>query len=181
MSEDRHGKDHEERKPTVLRTANGVVAALLCVIFVAHAILGSVKIANPAFSGRFVWVIWVGVGLVAMHVIMSIGTTVQMWTDKKRPPSDKKKRHQILKWVTGVALLVTAAIHMAGGMPNASWPVAILMLLVAATLGWHMFVASKSLLKDLHVPDHKRWRVWLRAVLVAACAAAGIIILVAAL
>ena len=180
-SKDNHGEEHEERKPTPLRTANGVVAAALCVIFAAHAILGSVKIANPAFSGRFVWVVWVGVGLVAVHIAMSIGTTVAMWRDTVRPPSNKKKRHQILKWVTGVAMLATAAAHMLTGFPSAAWTGAILMLGVAATLGWHMFVASKSLLKDLHVPHHKKWRPWLRAVLVAVCVAAGGIILFAAL
>ena len=177
----KHGEDKEERKPTPLRTANGIVAALLCVIFAAHAILGGVKIADPTFTGRFVWVVWVGVGLVAVHIIMSIGTTVSMWTDTVRPPSDKKKRHQIMKWVTGVALLAVAGIHMASGMPGSAWPMAALMLCVAAALGWHMFVASKSLLKDLHVPHHKKYRPYLQAALIAACVVAGVIILAAAL
>ncbi len=46
-----------ERKPTVLRTANGVVAALLCLLFAAHMLLGSVKFAYPAFDGKPVWVV----------------------------------------------------------------------------------------------------------------------------
>ena len=183
-----HGKDHEERKPTKLRTANGIAAAILCIIFLAHAILGSVKFAVPTFSGRFVWVVWIGVGILVAHVVMSVGTTVSMMTDKERPPSAKKKRHQLMKWLSGVAVLVVAVIHMltnsglvtGGAVPALSRATTVLMAALICALGWHMFTASKSLLKDLHVPNHKRWRPALRAVLLAGCVVAGVILLVAA-
>lgn len=53
------------------------------------------------------------------------------------------------------------------------------MAALIAALGWHMFTASKSLLKDLRVPDHKRFRPALRAVLLAGCIVAGIILITA--
>lgn len=179
-----HGKDHESRKPTPLRTANGMVAALLCLIFLVHAVLGSVKFGNLTFANHFSWVIWVGVALLVVHIIMSVGTTVSMYTDTVRPPSQKKKRHQVLKWVTGCALLAVAALHMAftsglraGGAVAALTPITyVLMAVLIAALAWHILVASKSLLKDLHVPHHKRYRPWMQAAFLVVAAVAAVIL-----
>lgn len=183
-----HGEGHEGgHTPTPLRTANGIVAALLVVIFLAHAVLGSVKFANLTFVNHFSWIIWVGVAAIVVHIIMSVGTTVSMYTDTERPPSEKKKRHQVLKWVTGCVLLAVAALHMAftsglgtGGNVAALRPVTFaLMAALIAALAWHIFVASKSLLKDLHVPHHRRYRPWMQAVFLAVAAAAGAILVAA--
>ena len=178
-----HGEDKEERKPTPLRTANGIVAAVLVAIFLAHALLGSVKFADLSFNGKLVWVVWVGVALIAVHILMSIGTTVSMLRDTKRPPSQKKKRHQLMKWLSGGALLAAAAVHFArtsgfftgGAVAALNGATFALMAVVAITLGWHVYTASKSLLKDLHVPDHKRYRPWMQAAFLAVIVTAGVI------
>ena len=174
-------------RPTPLRTANGVAAALLCFIFLAHVILGAVKFADLSFDGKFVWVVWVGVGALAVHIALSIGTTVSMLTDTVRPPSDKKKRHQLMKWITGVTLLAAALVHVCttsaiangGVVEPLSWVGFALMIALAAALTWHLLVASKSLLKDLHVPDHKRYRPWMQRAFVACVVVAAIILVVA--
>ncbi len=194
MTEQQHYGEHKkehgekpERKPTVLRTANGVVAAILCFLFAAHMLLGSVKFAYPAFDGKLVWVVWIGVGVLAVHVLMSVGTTVAMLRDTERPPSTKKKRHQLMKWVTGCMLLLAAGLHVAymTGAFGVADPIAlnvasfVLVLCVVAAVAWHEFVASKSLLKDLHVPNHKRYRPALRWTLMALCSVAAVALVVA--
>ena len=197
--EDRSGqhRDHsgagEEKaekgnhKPTPLRTVNGGFAALTCFIFLAHVVLGAWKFFDLSFEGRFVWVVWVGVGVLVAHIALSVGTTVSMLTDTKRPPSAKKKRHQLLKWVTGLTLLAAVLVHVCttsaiangGVVHELSWLEFALMIAVAAALAWHIFVASKSLLKDLRVPDHKRYRPAMQAMLLGCVGVAAVILVIA--
>lgn len=182
-----HGEEHEGHKPTPLRTANGIFASITCFIFLAHVVLGAWKFFDLSFEGKYVWMVWVGVGVLAVHIALSVGTTVSMLTDTKRPPSAKKKRHQLMKWITGVTLLAAALVHVSttsaiangGVVHELSWLEFALMLVVAAALAWHIFVASKSLLKDLHVPDHKRFRPAMQAVMLGCVAVAAIILVIA--
>lgn len=61
-----------------------------------------------AFSDELNWAVWIGVGIIAVHVALSVGTTRQMLCDRSRPPSAKKKAHQLKKWVSGIAIGVIA-------------------------------------------------------------------------
>ena len=180
-----HKEGHLPRKRTPQRILNAWIPLVLCLIFAAHALLGAVHVAWPAFYGSLVWVVWIGVGLVVLHIIMSGVTTDDMWTDTERPASERKKRHQWLKWITGGLILLVAAAHVTitlnpglipGPLPTVR---IILMMLLAAALGWHIFTSAKSLLKDLMPKVSKQTRTYVRIVVVAFFAAVGIILIVA--
>lgn len=105
-------------------------------------------------------------------MITCVITSYQMLNDKVRPPSVRKKRHLILKWVTGVLILPVAIMHMGIGMGlwKMAWPISLLMdIALVICLAWHTFVGVKSLLKDLNI--NRRYRTVLRIVI---CTLAGI-------
>ena len=81
---------------------------------------------------------------------MSIVTSRQMLHDAERPPSRRKKRHLVLKWVTGLALLLIACVHALLPEHAAAWPS--VSILVALALAVHMYVGGKSLTSDLGLP-----------------------------
>lgn len=178
---------HPPHKRTPQRIVNAWLALFLCVLFAAHALLGSIHQANPAFAGRLIWVVWIGVGVVVLHIIMSGVTTYDMWTDTERPASAKKKRHQWLKWITGGLVLACAAAHMyvtlaPGAVPNAVFVLrTLLMIALAGLLAWHIFTSAKSLLKDLMPNVSKRTRTYVRIGVVAFFAIVGAILIIALL
>ena len=141
------GKDSRARK------VNGVVSAALTLFFLAHATIGGISLLT-GFASPFAVLVWVGVGLVAVHVVASVVTSREQLGDVERPPSARKKRHLALKWATGIALLATAAFHIVSmRMPVATAPSLALdlvaIVVVAVALAAHLWVGSKSLLKDL--------------------------------
>lgn len=78
----------------MLRRANGIASLLLLAVFSAHAVMGAL-FCWGAVSGEASWVVWVGVCIAVLHVALSIGTTRHMLHDEVRPPSAKKKAHQL--------------------------------------------------------------------------------------
>ena len=136
-----------------MRGGNAIAAALLAVFFVVHAALGVVSFAT-GWQGCFAWVIFLGVAVVAVHVGLSVATTVHMFCDKERPASSKKKRHQCLKWATGLVLVCAVVVHMAGDPAHAAQGGAAAVALAAMV--WHAFVGVKSLTRDLRLPKELR-------------------------
>lgn len=143
------------RKGSKARFVNGIISALIVVFFAVHGILGSLA-GLIGFKSSFSFLAWAGVAFVAMHVMACIVTSYQQLTDTVRPPSVQKKRHLVLKWITGIPLACTVAIHIvsirlygAGFVFTAQG--AVLTIVLALLLAWHMCVGAKSLLKDLNI------------------------------
>ena len=120
-----------------------------------------------------------------VHLILRGITTYDMWTDRKRPASQRKRRHQYLKWISGGAVLACAAAHMlvvlAPGLFPGSTHVLrhLLMIALAAALCWHIFISTKSLLKDLWPEATKLARNLIRTAAVVFFCGVGAIVLAA--
>ena len=92
--------------------------------------------------------------------------------------SEKKKRHQVLKWVTGAVVLAVLCVHVVhpAVVPAVTWA-ASAVLLVAFV--WHGWTGMKSLARDLRVPG--KAKVPLRIALVALALIAFLVMVVARL
>lgn len=134
-------------KGSKTRNANGVISAVLVVFFLAHGVVGSLAILF-GYMSPLVWLVWVGVALVVVHVVVSIVTSWDQLTDAEFPPSDRKKRHLALKWATGIALAVCVAFHV---VCDGAMAARVAIVAVAVLLAAHACVGSKSLLKDLNI------------------------------
>ena len=88
------------RKRPIARFVNGIASAVILAFFIAHAFLGSFRGVFSSDSPP-AWVLWAGIAVVAFHVVASVVTSYQQITDEEFPPSVRKKRHLLLKWVTG--------------------------------------------------------------------------------
>lgn len=141
-------------KGSKARYVNGVISAIIVVFFLVHATLGSFESA-PSPENPVRWVIWAGVCLVAVHVVTSVVTSYQQMSDKEFPPSSRKKRHLVLKWVTGVLLASAVFVHVSNvqaldaGEAIPPEALAAATVVLAAVLAWHIFVGVKSMLKDI--------------------------------
>ena len=146
-----------------LRRINGTVSEVLICFFLAHAALGSMSLLYP-ISHEFKFFIWVGIGLIAIHIILSAATSKQMLADKKYPPSARKKKHLALKWLSGMLLVLAAVLHIIGfeTSPTSSYSnfFLVVSLLITALLTSHVYIGAKSLLKDLNMD--RRYRIPLR-------------------
>ena len=155
-------------KASGARRVNGILSAVITCIFLAHAVMGSLSLAYP-LSETFVVLVTSGVVLIVAHLAFCVVTSWQMLTDKGRPPSAKKKRHLMYKWVSGVLLAFVAAAHMSeaghGQSITASPEHLIVLLFLMAILAIHILFGIKSLLKDVAL--NKGMKVPLR---VAVCA-----------
>lgn len=138
------------RKRSTSRIVNGVVAAVVVVIFAVHGLLGGFETVAP-IAGPPRWIVWAGVAAVAFHVVASVVTSREQLVDREFPPSARKKRHLVLKWVTGGVLAVAVGVHMACMMTGHSTALvsSCAMVVVAAMLAVHICVGAKSLLSDL--------------------------------
>lgn len=143
------------------RRANGIAALLLLAVFSAHAIMGTL-FCFGVVSGGLSWIVWIGVGVIAVHVALSVVTTCQMLCDEARPPSAKKKAHQLKKWVSGIAVGVIAVAHVLLGFESITW--AVVTLLLDAVLATHICISAKSLVGDLGLAPN--WRHAIRVVVV---------------
>lgn len=159
------------RKRPTARFVNGVIAGAITVFFLAHGTMGGLSVA-VGIPSSLSWLAWVALALVAAHVIASIVTSKQQLTDPERPPSPRKKRHLALKWATGCLLAVAAAAHIA--LPNGSTTALATIIAVSIALAIHLWVGSKSLLKDLDID--RRHQTGLR---IAACIFAAAFIIMA--
>ena len=149
----------------MLRRANGIASLLLLAVFSAHAIMGALFCWSVA-SGEVGWVVWVGVCIAVLHVALSIGTTRHMLHDEVRPPSAKKKAHQLKKWISGVLVGVVCAAHVLTIFETRLWFVIVLTLDVA--LAAHVCVSAKSLVKDLRLAPNLRYVIRVFAIAIAA-------------
>jgi len=159
------------------RFINGCISGLLLVAFMAHAAFGSLAVRWGRVSSLSM-LIWLGVALMLAHLVLCILTSQQMLTDKVRPPSARKQRHLVLKWLTGAALVVVAVAHIAAircGLPFNGWVFIVIALLLLLTLASHAIVGTKSLLKALNLP--RSLRLPLRLLITATSLAPAIIIL----
>lgn len=148
----------------MFRWANGIAALLLLAVFSAHVIMGTL-FCWGMFSDELNWAVWIGVGIIAVHVALSVGTTRQMLCDRSRPPSAKKKAHQLKKWVSGIAIGVIAAAHVLLDFGSVAW--AIVALLIDVALATHVCISAKSLAKDLGLDAKSKYAVRVFAILVA--------------
>lgn len=166
------------------RRTNGLISAFIIAFFVAHGALGCALLAF-GFNDALSVAVWAGVGIVGVHVVLCVATSVYQLTDTVRPPSVHKKRHLALKWATGVALAVGALVHVLcfrvfGESGEAlTVPAALVIVAVAAFLSAHVCVGSKSLLKDMGLDRSLRPAV--RAVAVVAGVAFGLVAVLNAL
>ena len=146
------------------RIANGIIAALITVIFLVHGIMGSLW-ATLGFSSSLSWVVWGALIVVGLHVVMSVVTSSQQLNDAERPPSRRKKAHLALKWVTGGLLAVVALVHIV--LPKSLDASAFVIVAVSIALAAHLCTCAKSLLSDLAID--RRWK-WPFRVFVCLCA-----------
>lgn len=131
------------------RKVNGAIAGVLCLFFLVHGILG-ILWTSGAINAELAFVIWAFFIAALVHGLLSIVTSRRMLHDAERPPSRRKKRHLVLKWVTGLALLLIACVHALLPEHAAAWPS--VSILVALALAVHMYVGGKSLTSDLGLP-----------------------------
>ena len=142
------------RKQSKARFVNGVIAALAMCLFAAHAILGVVSAFVPV-TRTFAPAVWVGMLLVALHVVVSVVTSRQQLLDREHPPSARKKRHLALKWATGIVLIAVVAAHVAcvetlgADAAQVTFTGLAAVIALCAVTAAHLWVGSKSLLKDL--------------------------------
>lgn len=153
------------------RYINGIVSSLLIVVFVGHEISGGFLLHEPWFVGAL-WLVWAGIGIV--HILLSVKTTQEMFCDKVRPPSAKKKAHQVKKWITGVILGALAAVHVVARGDMASWIVIATLLVI--TLAVHLCISSKSLVKDLGLSTKCRFVFRVVVIVLAACVVFGVLV-----
>ena len=166
------------------RRVNALLAAVITLFFLIHGALGCLLLLFPGFPHEWAVIVWIGAALVGLHVVLSVITTLRMLTDTERPPSQRKKRHQVLKWVTGIVLLVCVILHLVlfrGQEPpidslQANLVAAILMILLVVSLGVHICTGIKSLTRDLDLPKAIRTPLRLATVLLALCLGAALLI-----
>jgi len=162
--------------------ANGGLSALLLLGFMAHAALGSLLLSGAV--GRPCGpAIWIGVGLIAAHLLLSGVASRQMLTDAQRPPSARKKRHLLWKWLSGAALALCCLWHVAdsaGAVAGVEGAFIARALLLLAAMAVHALFGVKSLLKDLRLPRSGRMALRLGIVAAALAIAAPLVGLLAA-
>ena len=95
-----------------LRLLNALVASAIAVFFLAHSVLGTASLFAEGLTNSLPWLVWIMLGAAGAHVLASVSATALMLTDTERPPSSRKKRHFVLKWVTGAVLTATIAVHL---------------------------------------------------------------------
>jgi hypothetical protein len=84
----------------------------IVVFFLVHAALGSLS-GLFGLKSPLAWLVWVGVALIAAHIVVSVVTSREQLSDVEHPPSVRKKRHLVLKWATGGLLAAAAIAHIA--------------------------------------------------------------------
>lgn len=164
-----------------LRLFNALVASVVAVFFLAHSGLGTASFFADGLVNSVPWLVWGMLGVVGVHVVASVAATVLMLTDKERPPSARKKRHFVLKWVTGALLALVIGVHLVcvifpEGIGLDASQLKVPFLLLLAALAWHVGIATKSLARDLGIG--KKTRDVMRSVYVAILAAMILFLLV---
>jgi len=144
------------RKRLTIRFVNGVISAVIVVFFLGHAALGDAWMFGlvPATMSSL---IWAGIALIALHVLVSVITSIDQISDPEYPASDRKKRHLAIKWATGIAISLVAFLHIDNGrsfdLVGGFSPLAntVVLVVLAIALAVHACVGAKSLLTDLDI------------------------------
>lgn len=189
---DEHAMTHDQgsRKTEVQREAypkstsrrvNAWLSVLVSVLFLLHSCMGAAYFVLPGMRTAPRLLLWLGVLLILAHIVASIITTNQMLTDTVRPPSARKKRHQLKKWVTGVLFVLAAGVHIgaqANGVLQGASAV-LLMAVVSVLLCVHLCTGVKSLTRDMALSPSLRWPLRLLAIAVSVlvCAVALVVLL----
>lgn len=149
-----------------IRKINAFVAMLLTIFFITHELLGMLW-SYSAVGKTLAFLVWAGAFMALVHVLFCVATSRSMLNDTKRPPSIKKKRHLLLKWATGSAVLVTASFHAL----QTEMPLLLFFagMFTAAFLAVHVCTGAKSMLKDLRLSAKMRMP-FKAAVIAATCA-----------
>lgn len=153
------------------RLINGVIAALITILFLVHGVMGSLSSLFDLPS-TFKWVVWIAVILAGLHVAVSLVTSSQQLTDTEHPPSKRKKAHLALKWLTGGLLAIVAIVHIV--LPKSMVAATYVIVAVSVVLAVHLCVCAKSLLSDLGID--RRWK-WPFRVFVCLLAAAFVLVM----
>jgi hypothetical protein len=162
---------HPDRTARRFRCINAVVAAVLLVAFLAHAVLTAALGMPPIGAATAIGLLYALAALTGVHVIISLVTSTFMLSDTNRPPSGRKKRHLALKWATGATLLVAGYPHVTHAPLFAACTWLVPMLLLGA-LAWHGWTGAKSLARDLGMSGSLKTPLRIGLCLVAAAAAA---------
>ncbi|MCQ2751656.1 MAG: hypothetical protein MJ189_00905 [Coriobacteriales bacterium] len=181
MSTDKNLK----KRGTKTRKFNAFLAAIVLCFFIIHIFAGTAFIYGYLQVDSWVpYVIWTFFGLIIIHVITCIFTSYFMLIDKVNAPSKKKKNHLLLKWITGVFLLLCALSHGLGQifLPQFFSDLSTVFLIdtiqcaiLITFLAWHACVGVKSLLKDLNLPYSEKIKIIICAVLIIIIAILGAI------
>ena len=144
-----------------LRLFNALVASAVAVFFLAHSGLGTASFGIEGLVNSVPWLVWGMLGIVGVHVVASVAATALMLTDTERPPSARKKRHFVLKWVTGALLALVIGMHLVcvifpEGLGLDASQLKVPFLLLLAALAWHVGIATKSLARDLGIGKKTR-------------------------
>ena len=137
-----------------MRRANGVIALVLIIFFSIHEILGSLYL-DDVITAQLASLVWIGVILIGAHAALSAITSRQMLTDPVRPPSKKKRIHLTKKWASGILVAFFLVFHIVTNISSLKfgW----ISLLLALALVIHICISSKSLAKDLSLPNIFKW------------------------
>jgi len=140
-----------ENTHSIPRRINAYIALTLIVLLIIHAALGTLGVALQ-WRGTLEAIIWIGVVFIGLHILLCICTTYTMFTDKVRPASSRKKRHQIIKWISGGIVLCTLVLHLCKTPLDVFAPTiagGFLAAVLMVFLAWHSVVGVKSLTHDL--------------------------------
>ena len=164
-----------------MRKTNGFISLALAALLVVHVAHNLARLGagttNEVLQSLFPALSWMCVVLSILHIGLSGGTSATMLNDTERPPSPRKKRHLVLKWATGIALALSAGLHIGHAMGFVAHGSATFfwgsLLATLVFLGMHTYTGARSLLKDIGLPTS--WKTAVRVVVVvctfAACAA----------
>ena len=144
-----------------LRLFNALVALVVAAFFLVHSGLGTASFSIDGLVNSVPWLVWGMLGVVGVHVVASVAATALMLTDTERPPSARKKRHFVLKWVTGALLALVIGVHVVcvifpEGLGLDASQLKVPFLLLLAALAWHVGIATKSLARDLGIGKKTR-------------------------
>lgn len=163
-----HYAPHKQRQKKTfdVRRANALVCALLIIFFVFHVIIGTV-LWYGALGMSMALVAWAGVGLVAIHLILSIVTTAlgvkppehyaALDQSGKKQPSRRSKH--VLKWITGLLMISLLILHLTVGdlVGNLHYTKgALVALILLILIGIHVYIDIKSFTRDLNLSPRTR-------------------------
>ena len=168
----------DPRTASLLRKANGIVSLCLLAALSVHAVVNCLRFGGLHMPSLAL-LAWASVAATVLHVGLCVATSNAMLTDTERPPSQKKRRHLVIKWITGGLVLAVAGVHIAasqGVLGTAAQSGRWLLVGLVVALAIHLWTGARSFLSDLGLP--RSWKPAVRALVVlGACALAAAVLL----